>query len=341
VTLFNQNPDSFQSEYALKAALGNGGIFKGLAKANGKSNQPDADTVNLFDRRNSRVEYAIGSTDFTRFGAWRRETSANAEANYDPRDESDEGDGPNSLAYSQLAKTVYTGLSDPRYPDGARMTYEGSTIAVVGTAFFEGAVDIEVLWGSSGPDGVADNADDAISATLNMSISGLENMADASPMYLDTATGTNTNDDANALEEVVSIDISNVEVDSMLALSGSTLSNTDPAAGRLGTVVTVNSVRAGQVTTRPSPLIAAGSATADIVDGQFVGLGVGGPLAVLGTWEMDSNGVTGGTVAIGAKVTVTDDDGDITHVSVTGASGDALGTFDAVRIHGGFGAELP
>ena len=324
--------EALQNNNALKAALGDGGVFKGLAKANGKSNQAGADTVNLFDRRISRVQYAIGSTDFTRFGAWRRQTSANAEANYVDRTEDAEGDGPNSLAYSQLGKTSYQGLSDPRYPNGARMTYEGSTIAVVGDAFFEGAVDIEVLWDSgAGVDGTPGNADDVISATLNMSMSGFENMADASPLYLDTATGTNTNDAANALEEVVSIGISNVDVNEMLAVS----------ANATNSVVTVNSVRANQVAAQPTTLVAGGSVTTDMVDGQFVGLGVGGPLAVLGTWEMDNNGTSGGTAAIGAKVTVANDDGDITHVSVTGASGDTLDTFNAVRIHGGFGAELP
>jgi len=60
--------EALANNNALKAALGNGGIFKGLAKANGKSNEHEliADTVNLIDRRNSRVQYAIGTTDVTR-----------------------------------------------------------------------------------------------------------------------------------------------------------------------------------------------------------------------------------------------------------------------------------
>ena len=222
------------------------------------------------------------------------------------------------------------------------MTYEGSTIAVVGNAFFEGAVDIEVLWGSAaGADDTLGNADDVINATLDMSISDLENMADASPMYLDTDTTANASSvAANALREVVSIEISSIDVDAMLALSSDT-----------GTEVTVNYREPGQVASGSEDWIAAGSATSELVTGQFVGLGVSGPLAVLGIWEMTNNistfGESNNSAALGAKV-----EGKnaaktaVNRVSVTGmtfANSDTLtqGTFTATQIHGGFGAELP
>ena len=329
--------EALQSNNALKAALASGGIFSGLAKANGKG----AGNVDLFDRRNSRVQYAIGSTDFTRFGAWRRQTSPDAESGYANRTDTAEGDGPNSLAYSQLAPTIYQGLTDPRYPNGARMTYQGSTIAVLGGDFFEGALQIEVLWGQGvGVDATANTADDVIAATLNMSISDIENMADASPLYLDTAiaSGSNATDD---LQEVVSIGISNVAVDSDLKLAH--------GAGT-GSTVDVRSFASTAVLPTSTPLHSNITDVADTVDavevmGQFVGLGVSGPLAVLGAWNMNADN---GTAAIGAKVTQADDDGNVIGVSVTGADFDvdangALteGTFANGRIHGGFGAELP
>ena len=324
---------------ALKAALGNGGIFKGLAKANAKSNENAAiaDTVNLIDRRNSRVQYAIGSTAFTRFGAWRRETSSHAEAMYARRTETAQGDGPNSLAYSQLADTEYQGLADPRYPGGARMTYEGSTIAVLGNAFFEGAVNIEVLWDqAAGLDGIAGNADDNddVGATLNMSIRDIENMADASPLYLDNDTTANAATDKGDLLEVASIEIGNLVVTDTLALRKG-----DTTAGETASTAAISALQLGT--------LAPTEGTIDIanvsVGGQFVGQGVSGPLAVIGTWAVSSNAVTitgGGAGAIGAKVENKNDAGNVTGVSVTGLPSNN-GTFAPVSIHGGFGAELP
>ena len=264
-------------------------------------------------------------------------TSANAETDYDPKTDAAEGDGPSALAYSQLAKTSYQGVTDPRFPKGARMTYEGRTIAVIGAVFFEGSVDINVLWDS-----------DEVGGMLNMSISALENMGDASPLYLDTNTGvhevTDANDDGTidgVLEEVVSIDITGIAVNAGLALSADTAtvdaSNTE--------AVSVTSVQAGQIATRSTPWIAAGSATDDTVVGQFVGQGVSGPLAVLGTWEMTNS--NGGTIAIGAKVTGQNAaETEVNRQGVSGATFDAsdtvtAGSFAPVPIHGGFGAELP
>jgi len=321
--------EALTSNAALKAALGDGGVFDGLAS--------DAQVTvdGLWGRKVSRVQYAVGSTDFTRFGAWRRETSKNAETGYGAgrRTETDEGDGPSSLAYSQLAKTAYQGVTDPRYPNNARMTYEGSTIAVVGNAFFEGAVDIEVLWGQTDHDSDAATPD-IISATLSMNINSLENMANASPLYLDTDTAANASA-TDKLEEVVSIAITNVGVNASLAVATGATS-----------VVTVSSVQEGEIETRDTEWLAAGSAN-DAAMGQFVGLGVSGPLAVLGTWQMSN--VSGTANAIGAKVEGKALDGTVNRVSVTGMNfgpadddvGTNQGTHTAAMVHGGFGAELP
>ena len=330
--------DALQNNNALKAALDVKGIFYRekladfdpetagnqaqavLANKNGKG----PGNVNLFDRRASRVQYLVGSTDFTRFGAWRRQTSSNANDGYANRTESGEGDGPNALAYSSLAKTSYLGPTDPRYPLDARMTYEGEAVAVVRSDFFQGSVDIEVLWGQVDDDGVAETAN-VIDATLNMSISDIENVANGARMYFDPAASTNTGENIAPLEEVVSIAINGIDVTKTLALSG-----TD---GTNNASVTVMSQQAGQVATRSTELIANLNTAGDI-RGNFVGQGVGGPLAVLGTWRMSNSD---GTAAIGAKVESTS--GAVDYVGVTGMAND--GTFTAVTIHGGFGAELP
>ena len=319
--------DALQSNDALKAALENNGIFhraemtgdKLLARMDGEG----AGGVNLFDRRASRVEYLFGSTDFTRFGAWRRQTSPNANEAYADRTDSGAGNGPNALAYSPLGKASYNGASDPRYPLNARMTYEGDAVAVVGGDFFQGSVDIEVLWGQDS------GGSNEIDAKLNMSISDIENVANGDRMYLDMDTGSNDSV-TDRLEEVVSIAINDIDVTPDLSLAA-----TD------GATVEVMSERAGTVGLRPTTLTN-NLETSGAVMGNFVGQSsAGGPLAVLGTWRMSNSD---GTVAIGAMKTGTNGDGEVVDTSVTGATFNGDGTFDAfnaVTIHGGFGAELP
>ena len=345
---------------AFKAALAEGGIFDGLANpANGKSNEDGTDGVALFARVNSRLGYAIGSTDFTRFGAWHRQTSKNAEDNYTNRgidrsasgitgedNETAQGDRANSLAYSQLAPTSYQSTPlDPRFPAGARLTYKGSTIAVFaglnGATFFEGAVGIDVLWDSN-----------AIGGSASMSISDFENMADASPLFLDLNTGTNAASNENDLLEVASITINNLTVtDKMVLRSTDVVNNLDSGGAAIDSttsVATVSAIRPGTLTpVRGTIPLATTTADRNAVDGQFVGQAVSGPLAVLGTWEVTSNvvsNVTGSSDitagAIGAKVEHRNNKGVLQRVSVTGLqSGSAA--FTAGTIHGGFGAELP
>ena len=287
---------------------------------NGKAND-DPDGVKLFDRRVSRVQYMVNSTDFTRFGAWRRQTSPNAQAGYTARTESAEGDGPNALAYSQLSKTAYIDDHDPRFPAGARMVYEGGTVGVLGNVFFTGDIDVEVLWNSGSLGGMA-----------NMSISEIENVANGARLYVDTDTGANayqSDQDKvdNALEVLVSIDINNVMINGTLELS----------LGEESSVM-VKSVGSGAVATTASTLharIGDGSDAAAKVMGNFVGQGVSGPLAVLGTYELNSHS---DTVGIGDMM---EGDTDMEDHNI-GATLTVTGGGDApVVLHGGFGAEMP
>ena len=338
--------EALQSNAALKAALGSQGVFDGL------SSDTQKNVDKLWGRQESRVQYAIGTTDFTRFGAWRRVTSPNAETDYVDRHEEGDGDGPNSLAYSQLAGTTYQGLTDPRYPKGARMTYEGSTIAVIGNAFFQGSVDIEVLWGSKvnpGTDpGSTDDDYDEIGADLKMTIGDLENMANASPLYIDRDVRWEQNATDDDLEAVVSIVISAIGVDATLGVAANDT-----------TTVNVNSVQSRQIAPRPTAWTIGSNDRPDLVKGQFVGQGVSGPLAVLGIYEFANRS---GNAAIGAKVTGKAADKEtVNRWSVTGMTfvpnkapsvGDYFGvpsnpddipnsTFTPFQVHGGFGAELP
>ena len=319
--------EALQSNAALTAALGSGGIFDGLAHERWVPHLEFWVDHHVWERTNSIVSYAVGATDFTRFGAWRRSFHQSASGGgYAFWNNTEEGDGPNSFSYSQLGETTYRGLSDPRYPNGARLTYEGSTIAYLRNHFFQGTVDIEVLWGDAAGQNQGDPR--GISAKLNMSIANLERLDDGSPLYLDAditsdqvpASGSLLSD----LEEVVSINISAIDVDATLGL----------AANSSSTAVDVYSVRSGQLAPQRTPWIAAGSAPDDMIDGQFVGQGVSGPLAVLGGYRISgrsavnvNNGTDYRNHAIGG-VYYRDNE-----VKVTGLT--------RFTMHGGFGAELP
>ena len=302
-----------------------------LARADGKDAK---NGVNLVAKVDSRVQYLVGSTDFTRFGAWRRQTSPNANTVYEARLDSDEGDGPSALAYSQLATTVYTtptgGGLDSRFPAGARMTYEGSAIGVLGAIFIEGEIDVEVLWNS-----------DTLGGMANMSISEIENVEDGARLYVDLNTGANdyqsaADKTANALQELVSIDITNIDISAAMGLSLDDGNTSD---------VVLKSVTSGAVGVTSTLLhdnLVAGSATrvADVM-GNFVGQGVSGPLAVLGTYRLNSHGNDGtNDVAFGNML----EGGTNTAatLTVTGADADGSGAgTDPVVLHGAFGAEAP
>ena len=170
-----------------------------------------------------------------------------------------------------------------------------------------------------------------------MGISDIENMAEASPLYLDTDISVGNNATAD-LQAVVSIAITDVDMDETLSPSLDDGSASDVVIRSVGSAVALTETSLF-VDIDPT---GAGAAS---IDGQFVGLGVSGPLAVLGAWEMNANN---GTVGTGAKVTQADDDGNAIGVSVIDAdfgvdSNGALteGAFTTGRIHGGFGAELP
>jgi hypothetical protein len=288
-----------------------------LANKNGKG----GGDVNLVDRVGSRVQYYLSGTDFTRFGAWHRQTSQNAKDAYDPQTMTDEGDGPNSFAYSSLPKTAYItptgGGLDSRFPAGARMTYTGDTVAVQDGKFFEGLIDVEVLW---------NEATAGLGGMINMTMSDIENVADGSRLYVDVNPAQGQNDvDDDPIQQLVSISISGVIVTAnedgelMLALDADS-------------TVSVMSVMSGSVNLIDTTLHGAGTADDEAsVMGYFAGQGLSGPLAVLGTWSMNS---VGDDAVIGSRTTKdpgdTGDTVNETYLSVTRG-----------MIHGAFGAEAP
>ena len=96
----------------------------------------------IFNQRELQVRAWSGQTDFTRFGVWRVRRSRNGEH------VGSWVDGEmDTFAYSPLGLSKVSGTNAPTYPGGSRnATYEGSTVAFVGTAGYEGDVAVHVDW---------------------------------------------------------------------------------------------------------------------------------------------------------------------------------------------------
>ncbi len=106
----------------------------------------------MFNQRQWQVKAAVGTTDYTRFGAWRIQWAKNA-----LRAKNWLHHEVESFVYSPLP--VATARSRSQLPLGGRATYTGKTVAYVGTmtepsdapntggfADYEGEVSVEVRW---------------------------------------------------------------------------------------------------------------------------------------------------------------------------------------------------
>ncbi len=106
----------------------------------------------IFNQRQWQVKAAVGTTDYTRFGAWRIQWAKNAFRAKNWLHHEVE-----SFVYSPLPAATAT--TQTQLPDGGRATYTGKTVAYVGRmtkpddpantggfADYEGEVSVEVTW---------------------------------------------------------------------------------------------------------------------------------------------------------------------------------------------------
>ena len=108
----------------------------------------------MFQRPRGKLSIVSAVTDFTRFGAWSHQVSANAvsalSAQTYTRD--DRGRELGAFAYSPLDPTAaYTSATSRLYPargaaGNVAATYAGETFAGQGDLFYKGAVEATVFW---------------------------------------------------------------------------------------------------------------------------------------------------------------------------------------------------
>ncbi len=248
--------EALESPAALEAALKDytDGVFVGR---NGRPIR-EVDVREAWDRLESRIGVWTGSSRYTRFGAWRKQTAVNAVADYVDRLELD-GSGPDAFAYSPLPQTAYTGDRDPRFPLGASATYSGETVAVQETSFYTGTVDLRVRW--------HDAWQGAEAGRLWAAISGLRNDRGDWLTYAE-AGGTRR-------RFVDTMRIANVAI---LVDSGKVRFADDSSS---------------QATIRFAGRAAPATPEAASIEGKFVGNSKDGPLAAIGLWTVESGGRLG------------------------------------------------
>ncbi|MYC68877.1 MAG: hypothetical protein F4X12_21415 [Acidobacteriia bacterium] len=121
----------------------------------------------IFGEKDSQVKTWFGTTDYTRFGAWRVRRSRDAQ-----RSGGWDNAEMDTFAYSPLSASKITSRNSPNYPAGATANYQGRTVAFVGNVGYEGEVDVRVEWNALQDSG---GTDLAIGAQVQTVISNLQN----------------------------------------------------------------------------------------------------------------------------------------------------------------------
>ncbi len=255
--------DALASQAALEDALDENGVFENLHALTFNADDTPATyraVGDIWGRRESRVQWRLSSTEYTRFGVWRKQNN-NYASDGEGANNKDDADGPGRFAYSPLAQTSYTSHLDPSYPDGGVATYTGETLAIQNADFYMGTIAVRVEWAAG-----------SVGGDLAAVISDLENVGNGDPLlYAVAAT------DKRAIREIVfAADVD--AVDGKLSFQDNT-----------GADITY--FAATGLTTAPS--------TAASLQGKFVGQDIDGPLGVIGTWTLKGAAAAAATGQIG------------------------------------------
>ena len=154
--------------------------------------------------REYKVIASLGTTNYTRFGIWRRESTESAER--EPSNVLTAHGGPGTFAYSPLDPTQAGTQTNPSFPLDGSARYTGETVAVMGTVVLTGTAMVDVSWTAATDldlvvDGTSDGDSNAGSMTLTLS-----NLADADgdPLaYTGTIGGATTPGEGYEIADIV------------------------------------------------------------------------------------------------------------------------------------------
>ena len=292
-----------------------------------------------------QVVASLGTTSYTRFGIWRRQSTKNAvRAGGVVKGHG----GPGMFAYSALDPTNAGTPLNPGFPRDGRARYMGETTALQNTTVLTGTARVDVTWNSladsaiglgSSEDGDSPSIIDE-AGKMSVTISGLTSAAGDPLTYGGTPKASQKRIDAEselatttggAGDEIADIVLGSFRI--LVGMEGDNMGHLivgDPDTTN-GEIAPLTSGRL-----RFTALGMEGNTTVPDTDGTgvkalFVGQGVDGPLGVIGTYTIDA----------GAAVTPGDVDSK-TSESIGRLGADGTQSVDVgVTIYGAFGAEAP
>ena len=242
---------------------------------------------NIRSQQEYQVKVFMGTTDFTRFGFWRREGFRSARRNGAGQTLRNQG-GPGTFAYSSLDPThvgaIVGSTKNLSFPTGGRATYTGETIAQQGVSTtLTGTARVDVQWGD--PASLAPN--DIPVGTMQLTISDLATAA-GDPLSQGGSEDV-MSDGSTTGNEIADIVFPGLEI--IVGGAGDFANNM--VVGRPSTNdpddVTYTEAPVTEVRYRRAaagPDIVNTGATTTTVKALFVGRGVDGPLGVIGTWTL-------------------------------------------------------
>ena len=282
--------------------------------AGDRRNEVSTRTIaNLRAEREYKVFSAMGTTDYTRFGIWRRESTSSARRNDGHVANVIRGPhgGPGAYAYSPLDSTNVGTLQNLSFPAGGSATYTGETIAIQLTTILYGTAQVDVSWGT--PTSLA--AGETV-GTMALTISGLQSAVGDPLSQGGSADVTVATAAGNEIGDIV-FPTMNIIVGGQGDFANNMIVGTAGTADDDGNIpygeASVSDVRYRRALAG-ADITATGT---NSVKALFVGQGVDGPLGAIGTWS------------------VTDDT--VGRVAPDGSHTDDLG----VDIYGAFGVEVP
>ena len=279
----------------------------------GSNGNPERSLGQFLGEREYTVVATLGTTAYTRFGVWGGERVNSAERS--PWESgTDRQNGVGTFAYSQLDPTPAGPAINPAFPVGGTASYEGETVARMGTNFLTGTARVDVNWAArSGSNALDFDLSDSTSNAgfMSLTVSGLEDK-NGEPLR------TNVGQVADIVFANLPIDVGLKGANSgqlIVGAQGELDADGNYTYGELD-ITEPDNLRYRFEDTRFPDATRGRAATAKSVKALFVGQGVDGPLGVIGTWTLQD-----------ANLGITDADGGRT----------AEGT----AIYGSFGADLP
>ena len=232
--------------------------------------------------RQYKVFSALGTTDLTRFGFWRRETTSSAR-----RQDGVQGavnrtrGGPGTFAYSPLDPTNAGTPTNTGFPEGGKASYTGETLAIQNTTILTGTVRVDVSWNADADSTTGGTFDDSV-GMLSLTISDLASAA-GDPL----THGGSATDPGNEIRDIVlggfniKVGAAGDHMGDLIVGTADTSDATDVTysedATNTGARLRFVSLGMEDNTTAP------GTSSAMAL---FVGQGVDGPLGVIGTWTV-------------------------------------------------------